>query len=491
MAQSTQRHRTIRSRVGVALACLIAVTTSFSVPATAMAVAGPAVTGVAVDCAAMTAPVYMRINPSTTASLLTRSLNEARRSVDYGFTNDYGTAFRAATAGGTDLVGAHRMFLPGRDTFVWMTSPSEIELAKSIGYVDEGINFYASTAPAPCLIPVIRYYKNGIHRFVANVAQGAAERAAGWFAEGVAFYAAPPAPVAGTDTTFSIVVYPDTQEEVFSDADTRIANRTQWVLDNRSTLDTRFVIHTGDLVNWDTPGHEQYVRASAGLQGLDAAGLPYAIAVGNHDTGAVCAGGGACPGQPASVNLRDTSTINQFFPVSRFPRMAGQFEPGKIDNAYSTFTAGGRHWLVLTLELWPRTASVEWARTIVARFSDHNVIVATHSYLEGNGSIVQNNGGYGANSPQYVYDRLIRPYPNVRMVFSGHVGLGGSRVDTGDNGNTVASFLGCFHSGTTNPLQVIEIDTASNSVSTRYYAPQTGTEYPEFSRTIYGMSWIG
>jgi len=76
-------------------------------------------------------------------------------------------------------------------------------------------------------------------------------------------------------------------------------------------------------------------------------------------------------------------------------------------------------------------------------------------------------------------------------VFSGHAGIAGSRLDTGDGGNSVASFLGTFHSATTNPVQVVDIDTASNSVSTRFYAPFTQTEFPEYGRTVFGLAWVG
>jgi hypothetical protein len=120
---------------------------------------------------------------------------------------------------------------------------------------------------------------------------------------------------------------------------------------------------------------------------------------------------GACPGANTRIAARDTATIRRYFPVSRFPAMHGEFEPGKIDNAFSTFSAGGRQWMALTLELWARTAAVDWAKTVVASHPDYNVIVATHSYLDADGSIYPINGGYGANSPQYLYDNLIRRYP--------------------------------------------------------------------------------
>lgn len=482
------RELRLRSRARIAAVTVVAIAVVAGIVVQpAIASSGRA----AVDCASMTTAIYQRVNPSTSANLLTRSVNEARRAVDYGFTDNYGLPFRAAAAPGAGLASVHRLYLPGRSNFIWTMNPGEIIFARAVGYVDQGVNFYASSEPAPCLVPVVRYYKNGYHRLAVGDVQGAAEQSAGWSREGVVFYAAPPAPLPTGDTTFSIAVYPDTQMEVLADTDARFANRTQWLLGNRSLLDTRFLIQTGDLVNWDTPTHDQYVRASAGLQPLTVAGIPYAVAIGNHDTGAVCPGGSACPGESTIVTVRDTSTVNRYFPVSAFPAMGGQFEPGKIDNAYSTFSAGGRDWMVLTLELWPRAVAVDWARKVVAGHPDVNVIVATHAYLEGDGSIGQNNGGYGANSPQYLYDRLIRPYPNVRLVFSGHVGLAANRVDTGDNGNSVAAFLGTFHSRTTNPIQIVQIDTAANSVSTRFYAPQTGTEYPQFNRTVFGMNWVG
>ncbi len=59
----------------------------------------------------------------------------------------------------------------------------------------------------------------------------------------------------------------------------------------------------------------------------------------------------------------------------------------------------------------------------MAAHPDENVIVLTHSYLEADGSISQSNGGYGATSPQYLYDNLIKVYPNIKFVLSGHVGI--------------------------------------------------------------------
>ena len=164
-------------------------------------------------------------------------------------------------------------------------------------------------------------------------------------------------------------------------------------------------------------------------------------------------------------------------------------EAGKIDNYYTLFEAGGVDWMVLSLELWPRTAVVDWARSVVAAHPTHNVIVVTHMYLNGDGTISTSNGGYGANSPKYLYDRLVSQYANVRFVFSGHTGQATHRIDTGVHGNRVVSFLQAMHSST-NPVRIVEIDTAANEASTWIYAPATQTAYPQYDAVVGGLDLI-
>lgn len=295
--------------------------------------------------------------------------------------------------------------------------------------------------------------------------------------------------VASRANAFTIAVIPDTQNEVYG-RDARFANRTQWLRDNNSSLNLKFVLHTGDLVSWDTADHSQYAIGSDAMRVLDNASIPWMGAIGNHDTGAVCPGGSACPGKVAAVTVRDTSTWNSFFPVSRFPGVQETFEPNKIDNAWSTFSAGNANWLVLTLELWPRPAVVDWAARVVSSHPNHNVIVVTHAYLNPDGGIAGDNGGYGATSPQYLYNKVVAPYSNVKLVFSGHVGMAGNRVDTRGDSSKVASFLGTFHSNTTNPTQLLTIDPDAGTVSTRFFAPWNGQTWPEYARTVGDMRWI-
>jgi len=295
-------------------------------------------------------------------------------------------------------------------------------------------------------------------------------------------------PASPAPGTFTIAIFPDTQNEVFG-ADQRFANRTRWLADNRSALNLAFVLHTGDMMNWDTADHAQYVVARSAMSKLDAAGIPWIPAIGNHDTAAVCPGGSACPNQSAHDNLRRTATFNQYFPLSRFPWVDGVFEAGKIDNTWTTFTAGNEDWLVLNLELWPRPAVISWGRSVISAHPNHNVVIVTHSYLDGGGGIEQGNGGYGDTSPQYMYDNLVAPYSNVKLIFSGHVGTAGNRVDVRPDGSKVVSVLGTFHSDVTNPTQIMTVDTAAGTVSTKFYAPWDGATWPQYGKSVTGMRW--
>jgi 3',5'-cyclic AMP phosphodiesterase CpdA len=258
--------------------------------------------------------------------------------------------------------------------------------------------------------------------------------------------------------TFTLAVVPDTQQEVLDAKDTRLKDRFQWLVDNRARLNLKMMLQSGDFVNWDTPDHFQYERASDALTVLDKAKLPYSLAVGNHDTAATKVGGSAAPGN-VNTNLRNTSTFNIYFGVGRHKGLEGTHPPGKVDNAFQRFTAGGLNWLVINLELWARTPAVEWAKKVVETHPDDNVIIVTHSHLTSGSTIEQRNGGYGDNSPQYVFDNLIKPYPNVRLVFSGHVGTHGYRTAKGAKGNTIYQFLGTYHSNVDNPVRLVEIDT--------------------------------
>jgi 3',5'-cyclic AMP phosphodiesterase CpdA len=438
-------------------------------------------------CSALSANVYERVHPTAHSASLTLSRNESTSLTRRGFVAKRETSMRMATRGGRGLVAVHRLYRSryGGPDFFYSADPTDIARATTRrGYVDEGVAFYAATAPAPCLVPVWSYSKNGVHRFLTTTADQAMLAAAGWTKETVRFYAGRPSP----ETVFSFAVYPDTQQEVFSNHNGRFRQRSQWLVDRRRQLDLRFMVHSGDIVNWDTPDHAQYQVARAALAPLEQVGIPYSLSPGNHDTAAVCPRGSACNPQRTYHLLRNTSTYNRYFARQSVNREGG-YEQGKRDNTYQLYTAGGVGWLVLNLEMWPRAGVVRWAQRVVASHPKHNVIVVTHHYLTRTGAI-STARDYGDTAPTVLAQELILKYPNVRMVFSGHTGTAGHRVDQGVHGNRVDSFLTTMHDDTTNPVRLVQVDTRTNSLKSWMYAPWTRTSYPQYTVRVSGQTWL-
>jgi hypothetical protein len=315
-----------------------------------------------------------------------------------------------------------------------------------------------------------------------------------------------PARAATDGPGFTIAVIPDTQGEVFG-ADKRLPHRNRWLVKRRDALDLRFVAQVGDLTNWGWLDRAQLRRASRGFQILDDAGVPYAIAVGNHDTRAVGwdgrggYGGAAYVDNPecrdrfsaqecrTEVLVRRTEEINEFFDAERFGAVRGAYEPGKIDNLYSTFRVDGLRWMVLDLELWPRKDAVVWADRVVRAHPRHNVIVNTHSYLTAGGAI-STSAEYGSTSPRYLWDTLVSRHRNIVMVLSGHTGQGATRVDRGVHGNKVVSMLTNLRQDETNPVRLVRVDPGSNTLATRVLGPFDDTRYPKLRSTVRGMRFV-
>ncbi len=472
----------------------------------------------AVNCDALTTTIYTSTNPTLQTDLLTTSATEHSRSASvYGFTADPGVLGLASSRPGTDLVPVSRLYNPKTVDFLWAAGDSDVKSATERGFqVQNATSFYAAAKADSCTVPVHRFNKGEHFAFAATTAERTQLAAAGWSDQGAVFHLkAPgdtttppkepevPTPPKGTAGSFSFAVIPDTQVETLKSSDPRMNNRAQWLVNNKSALGLEYVMHIGDVVNWGALVPAQFDVATKSYEILNKGGLPYSLAIGNHDTLAVGHNGVAgsrAYGGSAYVNnpeckeklgdkcrtpllVRDTTAFNKAFPVSSMKNVGGVFESGKVDNMWTTFQGDGADWLVLTLEFHPRKEAVAWAKNVVESHPNHNVLVQTHSYLNGGGGIVQDNSGYGSTTGQYLFDNLIKLYPNIKMVFSGHVGNAARRVDTGVNGNKILSFLNSFHSGSTNPVRIVTVDADTGSVTSKIVAPSLGETWTQYSTT--------
>lgn len=294
-----------------------------------------------------------------------------------------------------------------------------------------------------------------------------------------------------TETTFTFVAVPDTQQENNSDARSPLfTGRMNWLVANRAALNIKFMVQNGDLVDWDDETHSHYVRANAGLSILDTANFPYALCIGNHDTAAVQYGGSAAPGN-VNQNLRNTSTFNSYFPVSRFPGIAGMYEAGKVDNAYRYFTGGGLQFLVMNLEFCPRAGVYTWADAVIKAHPHHNVIIFSHYILDSDGSVTSSNAGYGDTSAQTMYNSIIRDNPNVKFTFSGHVGTDASHISTsGTDGHLTYHLLDCWHDNSSNPTRICTFNIPAKTVNTQIYDPKTSSWRADTIINFSNIDWV-
>lgn len=307
-----------------------------------------------------------------------------------------------------------------------------------------------------------------------------------------ALAAASPGVSGPTETQFTFVALPDTQQDNSSQTryQDHFLNRMQWIVANRSALNIKYMVQNGDLVDWDDETHSHYVRADAGLDVLDAAGFPYALSIGNHDTAAVMYGGSAAPGN-VNTNLRNSSTFNTYFPLSRFSNIAGVYETGKVDNAYRFFSAAGLNFMVMNIEFCPRAGVNTWANNVIAAHPNHNVIIVTHYYLEGNGAVSTSNAGYGDTSAQTFYNTAIRPNANVKFVFSGHVGTWASSISTSSvTGHKTYNILDCWHDYNSNPTRVCTFNIPAGTVTSQVFDPKSSTWRAGTNANFSGIQWV-
>src|SRR5262249_32424331 len=175
---------------------------------------------------------------------------------------------------------------------------------------------------------------------------------------------------------FSIVVLPDTQNEAqfFPQV---MNSQTKWIVDNAQARNIQMVLGVGDIVN-DGADNAQQQNADAAIRLLDNAGIPYMLAIGNHDYN----------GFNPKVS-RDATGFNQWFGPARYagkPFYKGNFPSGSNENFFGELTIGGQTYLFLVLEFRPRSSSLDWAESILSAHPDEEAIIVVHSFLRTTGT---------------------------------------------------------------------------------------------------------
>ena len=253
-------------------------------------------------------------------------------------------------------------------------------------------------------------------------------------------------PALTNQDSWTMVVVPDIQTYVKQIENHGILDMMlAWIVRRREEMNIQQVLFTGDLVYSNDHGYidqidgvrfttggrlrdlivdEQWKATSRLLSRLDGE-VPYILCTGNHDYGS------------ASAENRN-SHFGRFFPIDRNPLTRRQlvscapnaFGVKTQETAAYEFTApkpDGRKFLVITLQFAPTDADLAWAKKIAAnkRFVNHIGIVLTHSYMSANGKRIEKEGyalsKQGGNPGEAIFQKLVYPSKNIRLVVCGHV----------------------------------------------------------------------
>ncbi len=231
----------------------------------------------------------------------------------------------------------------------------------------------------------------------------------------------------GERAQFTVIVMPDTQYLFDQDRihPVPLKESFEYVLNcaEREGLqddNVVFLAHLGDVTQNGLA--EEYAAATKVFDLLDDERVAYSVLAGNHDVGS---GGNDQRG--------DTPYLDTFSP-KRFARSSTWHgaSPDGYNNAH-IFRAGGREWLLLSLDWRMSTAGFTWANSVIKANPTLPVIVTTHDIVYADDSGAAYLDDYG----QQLWDGLIKDNDQIFLTLNGHYWPPGSTTMKNTAGSDV------------------------------------------------------
>jgi hypothetical protein len=194
---------------------------------------------------------------------------------------------------------------------------------------------------------------------------------------------------------------------------------------------------------------------------LLAYGIPYGVAVGNHDE------------EPIGDAAGTTLFYNQYFGIDHFtgrPYYAGHYGTNN-NNHFDCFSAGGMDFIAVyfAFDANANPDVLAWANSVLRTNASRRAIIITHNF--GNTATPVDWSAQGAA----IYNAL-KTNANVFLMLAGHVTGQGSRTDT-YNGNTIRTFVSDYQGWTNGGngfLRIISFSPSNNVVALQTFSPWTG-----------------
>jgi hypothetical protein len=297
---------------------------------------------------------------------------------------------------------------------------------------------------------------------------------------------------------FSIVVIPDTQyytSEKNGGKKEMFTAQTEWITKNAAKENIKYVIHLGDISDNGELFPVQWVNASKSMYVLEKPqpgypqGIPYGMAVGNHDQ--------TKSQYPVSGK---TDQYNKYFGIKHFQdkKWYGGHYGNDNDSHFDLFEAGGINFISIFFEYDSYDENIEglnkWASALLEKYKDRKAILVSHSIVHFNKTAGTNEKAFPKFSKQgqRIFDRL-KSYPNVFLTLSGHVGDHGEgyRQD-GYAGNVIKSLLSDYQSrpdGGHGLMRIMKFSKSKDLISVRTFSPVTGEEETDLD-SKFSFPWL-
>lgn len=273
---------------------------------------------------------------------------------------------------------------------------------------------------------------------------------------------------------YSIILLPDTQyytRERHGGTMPMMEAQVSWIIKNAKRHGIASVFHLGDISDQGDVDEVQWQRAAAALYKLEKAvspampdGIPYCLAVGNHDQKFPRVGDKIGDGGPAEL-------YNKYFGVPHFKGKSyyGGHYGKDNNNYYVLFDAGQEKGVVISLEyMRPRKDPdvLKWAAGVLKKHSDRRAFVITHYTMS--------PGLESRYSPdgKAIYEAL-KGFPNLVFIAGGHVTGEGRRADV-HNGRTVYGIVQDFQfdgKGGQGFLGIVTLSPRQNRIHVKTYSP--------------------
>ena len=274
-------------------------------------------------------------------------------------------------------------------------------------------------------------------------------------------------------SSFSVIAIPDPQEYSRNRPDI-FMNQTRWIKENVESLNIKFVVQVGDLVDSGKSANQWNV-ASRSMGLLDGT-VPYLVVMGDHDYDS---------GSTLSPGMRLSTMYNTYFNYERFNKygwFGGNYPESSSQNMYGFFSSPGKEkdFIVIGMSYCPTDDVLSWADDVINNNADKKVILFTHAYLNNKGlrlSSTSVNGctasGVAGNEGEEIWNKLVSKHDNIVLVVSGDQFGFGVKVDyVGDNPiNQVLENFQSVENGGNGYLSIYTFIPEENKIELRTYSP--------------------